>query len=117
MVSYQTPNGSVRIADSYFAKLIGEAVSSCYGVAKMVPNKGTHFLRQLLKMQSSSDTGITVRGDEHTLHVDLHIAVIHGMNMSAISRSIVNKVTYVVEETTGIKVKKVTVHIDRMIAD
>ena len=116
MVSYQTPNGSVRIADSYFAKLIGEAVSSCYGVAKMVP-KGTQWLRQLLKLENSSDTGITVRGDEHTLHVDLHIAVIHGMNMSAISRSIVNKVTYVVEETTGIKVKKVTVHIDRMIAE
>ena len=116
MVSYQTPNGSVRIADSYFAKLIGEAVSSCYGVAQMVP-KGTQWLRQILKLQKSSDTGITVRGDEHNLYVDLHIAVMHGMNMSAISRSIVNKVTYVVEETTGIKVKKVTVHIDRMIAD
>lgn len=116
MVSYETHSGRVRISDHYFAQLIGDAVSSCYGVVKMVP-QGVQWVRHYLTRAQHTDTGITVRGDEHQVTVDLHIAVLYGMNISAISQSIVNKVTYVVEEATGIKVKKVTVHIDRMVAE
>ena len=38
----------------------------------------------------------------------------YGLNISAISNSIVHKVKYTVEEATGISVAKVLVHVDRM---
>ena len=58
------------------------------------------------------DKGITVKGDIDTITVDLHIVVCYGVNINAIADSIVHNVKYTVEEATGIKVKKVTVHID-----
>ncbi len=44
MISYETRYGTVTISDEYFARLIGSAVSSCYGVASMVA-KGAQRLK------------------------------------------------------------------------
>ena len=59
----------------------------------------------------------SVRSDSDRLIVDLHISVIYGMNISAIAKSIVNKVRYTVEEATGLAVKKVNVFVDNMQAE
>lgn len=48
------------------------------------------------------------------LVIDLHIAVTYGVNISAIVKSIVNKVRYTVEEATGFQVAKVNVFVDDM---
>ena len=48
------------------------------------------------------------------LVIDLHIAVTYGVNISAIVKSIVNKVRYTVEEATGLQVAKVNVFVDDM---
>ena len=55
-----------------------------------------------------------MRGDRQSIVVDLHICVVYGLNIAAISKSIINKVTYVVEDATGIKVEKVIVHVEQM---
>ena len=111
MIKYETHLGEITISQNYFTKLVGEAVSSCYGVVSMVP-KGVQRLRPKFLKKKYSDTGIRVYGNDHSLTIDLHIRVIYGMNISAISRSIVNKVSYVVEDATGIKVDHVRVHVD-----
>ena len=49
---------------------------------------------------------------EKTPVVDIHIEVVHGMNISAIAKSMVNKIRYTVEEATGLSVKKVNVFVD-----
>ena len=113
MILYESHLGTVRISENYLAKLIGNAVSSCYGVTNMVP-KGAQWVRsKLLMKRTFADTGIQVRGNK-PLTVDLHISVMHGLNISAISNSIVHKVKYTVEEATGISVARVRVHVDRM---
>ena len=48
------------------------------------------------------------------LAIDLHIIVTYGLNISAIVKSIVNKVRYTVEEATGFEVRKVNVFVDGM---
>ncbi len=113
MIQYETYLGTVTITSGYFAKLIGDAVSSCYGVLHMVP-KGLQWWRAKLLRRQFNDTGIRVSGSGRSLRVDLHIRMMYGMNINAISRSIVNKVTYVVEEATGIKVDRVSVHVDQI---
>lgn len=114
MINYETHLGQVSISQRYFERLIGSAVSSCYGVTSMVPNRGIQWWRSKLLKRRFADTGIRVRGNSRSIVVDLHITVMYGLNINAISKSIVNKVTYIVEDATGIRVEKVIVHVDRM---
>ncbi len=111
MIHYQTRFGVVTVSNEYFAKLIGNAVVSCYGVSSMVAT-GTQWWRSKLSKKEYIDTGINVSGDINQINVDRHITVMFGVNINAIAQSIVHKVKYVVEESTGISVNNVTVHVD-----
>ncbi len=113
MVSYETKLGSVCISNAYFAKLIGQAVSSCYGVSGMVA-RGTQRVKNIIKRGKLIDKGIIVKGDIESISVELHIVVAFGININAIANSIVHNVKYTVKEATGIDVKKVIVHVDAM---
>ena len=44
MITYETRLGSVNFADGYLSKLIGNAVSTCYGVVGMAPSGKRQFL-------------------------------------------------------------------------
>ena len=111
MIHYQTRFGTVTVSNDYFAKLIGNAVNSCYGVSSMVA-KGPQWWRSKISKKQYIDTGIVVKGNIDRINVDLHITVMFGVNINAIAQSIVHKVHYVVTEATGIKVNKVTVKVD-----
>ena len=113
MVTYETKLGSVCISNAFFANLIGQAVSSCYGVAGMVA-KGGQKVINLIKHGKMIDKGIIVYGDISSIYVELHIIVSYGININAIANSIVHNVKYTVKEATGIDVKKITVHVDGM---
>ena len=92
MVTLENHLGTIRVSHSYLVDLVGRAVVSCFGVAL--------------------DRGIRVRSKDDGLLIDLHIIVLYGTNISAIVKSIINKVTYTVEDTTGIRVLRVNVYVD-----
>ena len=112
MIRIENHLGTIEISQEYFAYLVGNAVSSCYGVAGMVRSGPKQGLRSVFFRRTFADEGINVRSENDKLIVDLHITVIYGMNIAAISRSIVNKVRYVIEQATGLDVKKVNVFVD-----
>lgn len=112
MISYETRIGTVKVSSEYFAKLIGRAVTSCFGVVGMVPAGGKQRLTQIISRNERLDKGVVVSGDINSITVDLHIVVTYGMNINAIAKSIMNKVKYTVLEATGIKVEKVTIRVD-----
>lgn len=111
MIAYETRNGQISVSNEYFSKLIGSAVSSCYGVAGMVP-KGSQKFLEIFSRKHAPDRGIKVRGDINSITVELHIEVTYGVNINAIAKSIVHKVKYTVQEATGIEVEKVTVRVE-----
>ena len=43
MIAYETKTGKIVLSNEYFAKLIGNAVSSCFGVAGMAPHGKQKF--------------------------------------------------------------------------
>ena len=112
MITYETVNGTVTITNEYLTKLIGQAVTSCFGVAGMVPCGGKQKILGILSKKEQLDRGIAVKGDMNGIDIELHIIVSYGMNINAIAKSIVHKVKYVVSEATGITVNKVTVKVD-----
>ena len=113
MIRFETNLGRVEISQEYFANLIGRAASECYGVAGMLSSPYQSVRSSLLRREPQ-DKGVRVRSVNGGLTVDIHIAVTYGVNISAIVRSIIHKVRYTVEESTGFPVAKVNVYVDSM---
>ena len=111
MIAYETKLGSILLSEDYLAKLIGNAASSCFGVAGMAPH-GKQKLRNIFSKKNYTEKGINITGDIDMINVDLHIIVAYGKNINAIAKSIVHKVKYTVTEATGINVNKVVVKVD-----
>ena len=114
MIQIENRLGTVEISSDYFANLAGHGASSCFGVAGMVDTNATQTLRSIASKGDLPDKGVSVRYVSGALQIDLHIAVVYGINISAIVRSIVSEVRYAVEQSTGFKVDKINVFVDAM---
>ena len=113
MFKIEKPQGTIEISNAFFSDLVAHAASECFGVAGMALSGPRQGFRRFLG-QEISDQGVRVRYQNNDLVIDLHIIVTYGINISAIVKSIVNKVSYAVEEATGLKVGKVNVFVDEM---
>ncbi len=115
MIRIDSQLGSIEISQTYFSQLIGNAVSSCFGVAETVSpttNRLMQFFSERYRLVPSRGVSVIRNGD--SLDVDIHLSVAHGVNIVTIVDSIVNKIRYTVNEATGLKVKKVNVYVDKM---
>ena len=119
MIKYENQNGYIEITNNYFAKLVGNAAQSCFGVTRMVSSNAMQSIKSVIKNKverasdmDNSSQGITVKSGNGALVIDLNIAVSYGVNISAIANSIVNKVRYTIESATDLKVSEVNVHIE-----
>ena len=119
MIKYENQNGYIEITNNYFAKLVGNAAQSCFGVTRMVSSNAMQSIKSVIKNKverasdmDNSSQGITVKSVNGALVIDLNISVSYGVNISAIANSIVNKVRYTIESATDLKVSEVNVHIE-----
>ena len=107
--------GSITISKRFFSALISGTAKSCFGVVGM--NSGTPMQNAMealpfLNREKYTDKGVSVKLSEGFIIIDLHITVSYGVNVSSVVKSIQHKVTYVVEEQTGMRVGRVNVYID-----
>lgn len=109
-----TKKGCITISEKIIALISGYAALNCFGVKGMTVRGFSDELTLLLKGENFHK-GVKVRTHGSSVFIELHIAVQHGMNMSAIAKSIMNEVKYVVERQTGIRVSGVDVNIDSII--
>ena len=62
--------------------------------------------------------GVSVTPNEDcSITIELHIVVDHGVNLAALSQSIMNEVSYKISSATDVPVRQVNVYIDSMILD
>lgn len=116
MIEYENHLGLVDLSKDYFFDLVSAAVFSCFGVAGMSDKR---LEDQLLDAFASKNhrRGISIHVKDNSLLVNLHIRVLYGVNLSAIVKSIINKVTYQVESATSIKVHQVNVFVDDLVEE
>lgn len=118
MIKYENPNGYIEITNNYFARLVGNAAQSCFGVTRMVNANTVQSIKSTIinkveKMNlDNTNQGVTIKSINGALVVDLSIAVSYGVNINTIADSIVNKVRYTIESVTDLKVSEVNVHIE-----
>ena len=116
MITSRFPLGDVSFTNGYFSTLVGEAAKNCYGVAAIVPRDLSDTVRSLVHGSDYSEKGVRVTQEDGRLVIELHIAVSYGLNISTAARSISHRVKDQVELATGLKVARVVVSVDDVIA-
>ena len=107
--------GTIGISDEYLYSLVKYTVSTCYGVAGIGRINGKNFV-SLIMEKAGFSKGKTINIDIHggKLTIEIHISVIFGVNVSAVTDSLVHKLRYTIKDKTGMDVSRVTVYIDGM---
>jgi uncharacterized alkaline shock family protein YloU len=115
MVNINNDIGNISITSEVFMNLAGDAATSCFGVKGMAARSKEGGPLQLLRRESmSKGVGVSFN-DDGSISLELHIGVDHGVNLMAVSRSIMSEVSYKLSKSTGVPVKKVDVYIDTII--
>lgn len=115
MVLIHNHLGEINVSKQFFAQLIGGTLTNCFGVADTnacTPKQNLMETLPFTKKKRFIDKGVAVKTVRGRLHVDLHITVLYGVNISSVVRSIQHKIAYVIEEETDIEVEGVNVYID-----
>lgn len=111
----QTEKGAINIRNAVFTNIAGAAATNCFGVKGMAVRSKTDGLVHLLRRESMSKGVSVTMNDDSTVSIELHIMVDNGVNLTAVSRSIMSEVRYVVGRMTGVEVRSVDVCIDSMV--
>ena len=117
MLKLENHLGTTTITTEYFAGLIGNVVSSCYGVVWISASTPMQGMLRRVSGRSTPAQGVKIKAIGNKLVVDIHIKVLYGINVSAIVKSIMNKVRYAVSQAVGLQVAKINVFVDDMAAE
>ena len=110
-----TEKGEVIINSDVFTAITGAAATTCYGVKGMAVRSKTDGLVHLLRRESMAKGVKVIYNEDGSVSIELHIIVDNGVNLMAVSRSIMSEVRYNVNRITGVEVKNVNVCIDSMV--
>ncbi len=114
MIQHANDNGSVNISTSVYTDIVGTAASNCFGVKGMAARSVKDGVYHLLRKEAAGK-GVRIQFHEDgSISIDLHIMVVSGVNLGAVSQSIIEEVRYVVTKCTGTEVRAVNVYVDSM---
>ena len=116
MITSRFPLGDVSFSAEYFSTLVGEAAKQCYGVAAMVPRDMTDAVKSMVHRADRPEKGVRVTQEDGRLVIELPIAVSYGLNISTAARAISHRVKDELEQATGLKVARVIVSVDDVVA-
>ena len=117
MITKVNPYGHISLTNDYFSGLEEQAAKQCYGIAAMGQAPAESVVRSALRPGSLPPKGVTVTQEAGKLVIALHIKVGFGLNISTITQSITHRVKDEVELATGLKVARIDVYVDDVIAD
>lgn len=115
MVTFYNSLGKVSLTEDYFSELVSTAAKGSFGVAGMSIHGTADSLKSLV-LSDFPEKGVRVSSVDGKLIIDLHIKVTFGLNIAAAVKSITHKVKYLVEEATGLKVRRINVSVDDVVS-
>ena len=115
MVVVHNHLGEIEFTRSFFVSLISGTIKNCYGVSAVNASSAQERLAELFPVIGDMfdiKKGVNVRITGGKVFVAIHISVMYGVNVSAVVNSIKNKISYAVEEQTGLPVERSDIYID-----
>lgn len=106
-----TPLGQISLASDVIATLAGVATTECYGIVGMASTRLKDGIAELLGRENLSRGVELLLDEDDSVEIHLFVVVSYGTRISEIARNVADKVRYVVESTTGLKVKGVRTHV------
>jgi len=106
--------GEILISSEVFTTITGAIATSCFGVKGMAARSRKDGLVHLLRSESMAKGVRVIFQEDDTVSIELHIIVDTGVNLEAVSSSIMNEVRYEVGKLTGAQVRAVDVYVDSM---
>lgn len=111
---FQNDKGEIQISSEVFTTITGAVATSCFGVKGMAARSKKDGLVHLLRSESMAKGVRVVFHEDDALSIELHIIVDAGVNLTAVSNSIMSEVCYAVSRMTGAQVRAVDVYVDAM---
>lgn len=115
MLKVETDMGLIILDEAVIYSIVAGAATKCFGVAGMTAKNSSEEFWNLFK--KNFDKGIHVSCTDNEIEIEVHIMVIYGINIPAITESIIHKIVYSVEDTTGFKVRNVKLFVDSVCAN
>ena len=114
---FQNDKGEIQISNEVFTTITGAVATSCFGVKGMAARSKTDGLVHLLRSESMGKGVRVLFHEDEAISIELHIVVDNGVNLSAVTNSIISEVRYNVNQMTGVEVRAVDVYVDSMQID
>ena len=114
---FQNDKGEIKISSEVFTTITGAVATSCFGVKGRAARSKKDGLVHLLRSESMAKGVRVIFEEDDTVSIELHIIVDAGVNLTAVSSSIMSEVRYAVGNMTGAQVRAVDVYVDSMEID
>ena len=101
--------GKVTISEDIIATVAGYAATENYGVVGMSAKTAT---------DANKKRGVKVSflGEGDEVDIDLYVTMVYGVSLPVVAKNMIDNVRYRVQETTGIKVANVNIHVESISA-
>lgn len=101
--------GSIFISHRAIASIACQSALSSYGVVGLAAKNFAESLTNVLVKDPI--LGVEVSFDGYEVNIDIYIIVEYGTRIKSVASSVSNQVKYQVENTTGLTVNQVNIHV------
>ncbi len=108
--------GEVVVENEVLAKVAGLAAVECYGIVGMAMVNLTTGLTKLL-MGDSLTKGINLKVEDNVITIEFHIIIEYGVNIKAVTDSLISSVKYKLERFSGMDVTHIDVFVEGVRVD
>ena len=110
--------GKVTICEDIIATVAGYAATENYGVVGMSAKTATDAILKLVGSEANKKRGVKVSflGEGDEVDIDLYVTMVYGVSLPVVAKNMIDNVRYRVQETTGIKVANVNIHVESISA-
>ncbi|MDE6834113.1 MAG: Asp23/Gls24 family envelope stress response protein [Ruminococcus sp.] len=115
MLNTENTMGKISISENYITEIVRHAVCECSGITYADDdNKFRSAVSAITHGRLFKRRGVIIRKDRNGIIIDIHIKVRYGTDIKASVENIVNKVSYDIKRSIGIKISSVNVFVDDM---
>lgn len=108
--------GEILIDHEVVARAAGLTALECYGIVGMTSSNVTDGIVSILKKENLSK-GVVIDFLNNAINIKFHVIIEYGVNIAAVTDTLISTVLYKIEKFTGMKVGKIIVYVEGVRVD